>query len=176
MEITKLLEVNNRAKWRSWLEKNHNRSKEIWLVYYKKSSRKKRISYNDAVEEALCFGWIDSIMKPVDEERYAQRFTPRREKSALSELNKERIKRLIEAGLITKAGLDIIKHHVDGKSSNKKLKKFKIPSDILIVLKADPVVWKNFQKFPEHYKHIRIGWIDGSRRRSEEFNKRLDIF
>src|SRR4030095_5062046 len=176
MEITKLLYVKDRNKWRKWLEKYHAKAKEIWLVYYKKSSGKKRIPYNDSVEEALCFGWIDSIMKPVDEISFAQRFSPRRKNSALSELNKERVRRLIKSGKMTKAGLDSIKHHMNSKSKGQKLKKFVIPEDILKKLKSKPEVWKNFQKFPVHYKHIRVAWIDGSRKRPEMFKKRLEYF
>jgi uncharacterized protein YdeI (YjbR/CyaY-like superfamily) len=89
MEISKLLYAKDRNSWRKWLEKNHAKAKDIWLVYYKKSSGKKRIPYNDSVEEALCFGWIDSTMKNVDDICFAQRFSPRRKNSTLSELNKE---------------------------------------------------------------------------------------
>ena len=78
MDIGKTLYVTDRKQWRSWLAKNHTKAKEIWLIYYRKSSGKKRIPYNDAVEEALCYGWIDSIMKSIDEKSFAQRFSPRK--------------------------------------------------------------------------------------------------
>ncbi|HZV12392.1 MAG TPA: YdeI/OmpD-associated family protein [Candidatus Kapabacteria bacterium] len=180
MELGELLYVEHRKEWRSWLTKNHKSATEIWLVYYKKHSRKKRIPYNDAVEEALCFGWIDSTTKPVDNNSWAQRFTPRRPKSALSELNKERVRRLIKAKKMTKAGLASIAHHMeeDAKkgSGAKELKRFVLPHDILKELKRDPAVWNNFQGFPEHYKHIRVAWIDGARKRPKEFQKRLRYF
>jgi uncharacterized protein YdeI (YjbR/CyaY-like superfamily) len=92
MQITKTFYAKNRKEWRKWLEKNHGKETEIWLIYYRKSTGKPRISYNDAVEEALCFGWIDSIEKGLDEERFAQRFTPRKPKSNWSALNIERMK------------------------------------------------------------------------------------
>lgn len=104
MNITKTLYVKDRDQWRKWLFENHDKEKEIWLVFYRKDSGKPRISYNDAVEEALCFGWIDSIEKGTDHERFAQRFTPRKPKSQWSETNKERVKRLIKDGKMTKAG------------------------------------------------------------------------
>ena len=180
MEITTVLEVKNRSQWRRWLEKNHRTSSEIWLVYYRKQSGKSRIPYNDAVEEALCFGWIDSIIKVLDENRTVQRFSPRRKKSQLSELNKERVRRLIKEGKMTPYGLESIRHHLEseknGTKNNLVLKEFVFPKDILKELKADPVVWQNFQKFPAHYKTIRIGWIDGARIRPEEFQKRLKYF
>ena len=78
MEITETYYARNRKTWRKWLEKNHESLKEVWLVRYKKHTGKPTVSYNDSVEEALCFGWIDSIVKKVDEERYIQKFTPRK--------------------------------------------------------------------------------------------------
>ena len=94
----------DRATWRAWLSKNHDKEKEIWLVYYSKSSGKPTVSYNDAVEEALCFGWIDSKEKGLDSERFMGRFTPRKPKSNWSPSNRERAKRLIEHNLMTASG------------------------------------------------------------------------
>jgi len=180
MEIAETLYITNRREWRSWLAKNHRTAKEIWLIYYNKKSGKPRIPYNDAVEEALCYGWIDSIVKKQDEERAAQRFSPRRKNSMLSELNKERIRRLVEAKKMTPAGLESIKHHLKNDSVPGKdilpFNEFILPEDILEALKGDKMVWKNFQGFPESYKRIRIGWIDGVRERPEEFRKRLRYF
>ena len=102
MEIGRTLYITNRKAWRAWLARNHAREKEIWLIYYKKHTGKPRIPYDDAVEEALCYGWIDSIIKRVDDERTAQRFSPRRPKSSLSETNKERVRRLIKAKKMTR--------------------------------------------------------------------------
>ncbi len=180
MEITKTLTVKNRNQWRKWLEKNHHSANEIWLVYYRKQSGKPRIPYNDAVEEALCFGWIDSTVKILDTDRTVQRYTPRRKNSMLSEMNKERVRRLIKEGKMTPFGLESIKHHLEteknGGDIKLVLKDFVFPEDILNELKADPIVWQNFEKFPLHYKTIRIGWIDGARIRPDEFRKRLRYF
>ena len=82
----------NRDKWRAWLEKHHAIEKEVWLVYYKKHTGKPCITYNEAVEEALCFGWIDSIVKAIDEKKYCQKFTPRKDNSKWSESNKKIVK------------------------------------------------------------------------------------
>ncbi len=168
MQITKTLYVTDRKEWRRWLAKNHDKEKEIWLIFYKKDSGKPSIPYNDAVEEALCYGWIDSIVKKIDEEGRAQRFSPRKEKSNLSETNRERVNRLIKAGLMTKFGLVKIK--------NQLTVKFEIPADILKELKKDKIVWKNFQAFSNAYKNIRIGFIEDARSRPEEFKKRLKYF
>ena len=173
MKIGKTLYVTKRKEWRSWLAKNYDKKKEIWLIFYKKSSGKPRIPYNDAVEEALCYGWIDSIVKGIDEEKYAQRFTPRRPKSKVSELNKERIRRLIKQNKMTAIGIAAVKHVFDDSSENTKLT---IASDILKALKQDQDTWKNFQNFPESYKRIRIGWIEGARTRPNVFTQRLRYF
>jgi uncharacterized protein YdeI (YjbR/CyaY-like superfamily) len=170
MKLGKTIYVINRKDWRSWLAKNHGKEKEVWLIYYRKASGKPRIPYNDAVEEALCYGWIDSTVKFVDEERFAQRFTPRRPKSKLSEMNKERIRMMIQGKRMTAAGLAAVKHAFD------KNQKFTISSDILKALRRDKDTWKNFQEFADSYKRIRIGWIESSRERPETFEQRLRYF
>ena len=104
----KTFHAKDRKAWRSWLEKNHCKSPGIWLIYDKKSAGKKRLAYADAVEEALCFGWIDSTLRSLDDERYMQRFTPRKAKSGWSGLNKRRIEKMIAEGLMTKTGLEKI--------------------------------------------------------------------
>ena len=180
MKIGKTFYAENRKQWRSWLAKNHRSEPEIWLIYYKKNSGKPRIPYNDAVEEALCYGWIDSTLKPKDEISYLQRFSPRRKNSKLSEMNKERVRRLIKAKKMTRIGLEIIQHHMEKEMNSSKqavrVKKFIIPQDILDVLEADPLVWKNINKFSESYKRIRTGWIDAARHHPAVFSQRLQYF
>jgi uncharacterized protein YdeI (YjbR/CyaY-like superfamily) len=105
MKLSKTLYVTTRDAWRAWLEKNHAAATEVWLIYYKKHTGRPRIPYDDAVEEALCFGWIDSIVRRIDEGRYAQKFTPRRDGSQWSELNIKRARKLIKEGRMTRAGL-----------------------------------------------------------------------
>jgi uncharacterized protein YdeI (YjbR/CyaY-like superfamily) len=174
MEVGKTLYVTERGQWRAWLEKNHDTENEIWLVFYRKSSGKPRLPYNDAVEEALCFGWIDSTVKSIDEERLAQRFSPRRSGSPVSEMNKERIRRLVGQGKMTAPGLETVRRDLDDLAEKEKSPA--IAPDILDALKGDPGIWKNFQGFPDSYKRIRIGWIEGARKRPNEFRKRLDYF
>lgn len=172
MKIGKTLYVTNKKGWRKWLAKNYNKEKEIWLIYHNKASGKPRIPYNDAVEEALCYGWIDSIVKGIDKEKFSQRFSPRRPTSILSEMNRERVCRLIKEKRMTPAGLKAISHVFN---ENKK-QKFIIASDIIKELKKNKKIWKNFQKFPEHYKKIRISYIERRRKNSKEFKKRLKHF
>ncbi|OLC07811.1 MAG: hypothetical protein AUJ01_11395 [Acidobacteria bacterium 13_1_40CM_3_65_5] len=168
MRVGRTLYVKNRAEWRRWLRANHKTAAEIWLIYYKKESGKPRIPYNDAVDEALCYGWIDSLVKPIDAKKYAQRFSPRKKTSRLSDMNRERVRRLTKAGRMTKAGLAAIEH--TGKGSAK------LPADILDRLKSNPTIWQNFQRFPASYKRIRIGWIDAGRGRRQAFEQRLQYF
>jgi uncharacterized protein YdeI (YjbR/CyaY-like superfamily) len=168
MEITKTLHVTDRKEWRRWLRANYKKEKDIWLVYYKKATGKPRIEYNDAVEEALCFGWIDSTVKSLDEERSAQRFSPRKPKTPYSPANKERLRKLLKQGKVIKEVRESLAGILD--------EDFEIPQDILREIKANEKAWENFQNFSDAYKRIRIGFIDGARDRPEEFKKRLRYF
>ncbi len=175
MQIGETLYVTNRREWRSWLAKNFDKKREIWLIYYRKETGKPRISYNDAVEEALCFGWIDSTQKKVDDERFAQRFSVRNNNSELSQANKERIIKLIAQKKMTTAGLAAVAHvfQPEAKSNDE----FTISPDILTPLKANEEAWKNLQKLPETYKRIRIAYIESQRRHGREmFEKSLRHF
>ncbi|HLF73954.1 MAG TPA: hypothetical protein VI524_06395 [Anaerolineales bacterium] len=105
MQIGETLYVTNRDDFRKWLAKNHQTRKEIWLIQYKKATKKPSIDYVEAVEEAICFGWIDSTEKSMDAERYATRFSPRRPRSNWTETNKARARKMIAEGKMTEAGL-----------------------------------------------------------------------
>ncbi|MEW6401636.1 MAG: YdeI/OmpD-associated family protein [Chloroflexota bacterium] len=168
MEITKTLYVSRRKDWRAWLKKNYQTEREIWLVYPKKATGKPRIEYNEAVEEALCFGWIDSIVKTLDEDNSVQRFSPRKPKAKYSQANIERLRSLVAKKRVIKEVAQSVKDVL--------AEEFKIPSDILKANKANQQAWKNFQKFSDSYQRIRIAYIDGARKRPEEFKKRLRHF
>jgi uncharacterized protein YdeI (YjbR/CyaY-like superfamily) len=175
MKLGNILYVTSGRTWRAWLAKHHKTEKEIWLVYYRKGTGKPRISYNDAVEEALCYGWIDSIVKNLDKGRFAQRFSVRKKTSGLSQMNKERIRKLIAQKKMTKAGLSAIAHVFD---PNKDIaERFVIPPDILRPLKANKQAWRNFRNFPEGYKRIRIAFIETRKRHGKEpFERSLKNF
>jgi uncharacterized protein YdeI (YjbR/CyaY-like superfamily) len=168
MDITQTIYITTRTDWRDWLKKNYKTEKEIWLVYPRKGTGKPRIEYNDAVEEALCFGWIDSIVKKLDEERTVQRFSPRKPKARYSQANIERLRMLVAKKKVIKEVAETL-----GDILNEE---FIIPPDILKAIQADKEAWKNFQKFSDSYKRIRIAFIDGARKRPEEFQKRLRYF
>jgi len=165
VKITETLYVANRKAWRDWLKKHYRDEKEIWLVYYRKQAGKPRIAYNDAVEEALCFGWIDSTVKRLDAERIAQKFSPRKPKSGYSQANKERLRWLTARGKVMKDVLATM-----GDLSGEK---FKIPSDILKKLKANEQAWRNFKRYSGSYQRIRVAFVDSARKRPAEFPKRL---
>jgi len=171
VDITKTVYAVTRLEWRKWLKKNYKTEKEIWLIYYKKASGKPRIAYNDAVEEALCFGWIDSTVRKLDEERFAQRFSRRNPKSGYSQSNKERLAKLTTEGKVMKDVLASLATLGDISAEQ-----FKIPQDIIKAIKQNEEAWHNFQSFSETYKRIRIAFIDGARKRPKEFQKRLNYF
>lgn len=168
MDELKTLYVVDRKDWRAWLEVNFDKEKEIWLVYPKKSSGNPRIAYNDAVEEALCFGWIDSKVKSLNEDSSAQRFSPRNPKSSYSQPNKERLKWLLQENLLRPSIIDIAKRIAE--------EKFLFPSDIINRIKNDTIAWKHYQRFSASYQRIRIAYIEAARKRPEEFQKRLTNF
>ena len=175
MDLGKTVYLADRKSWRAWLAEHHDSETEVWLVYYRKETGKPRISYNDAVEEALCYGWVDSIVRGIDEERFAQRFSKRRKKSALSQMNKERIRSLIARKKMTKAGLDAVAHVFDPVADE--TEEFAIPHQILAALKANDRAWRNFQKFPGSYQRIRIAYIESRKRHgAERYQKALEHF
>ncbi|HOI88255.1 MAG TPA: YdeI/OmpD-associated family protein [Lentimicrobium sp.] len=168
MNKERILNVRTRSEWRNWLQQNFSIETEIWLVYAKKSSGEQRIPYNDAVEEALCFGWIDSTNKSLDKNHTIQRFSPRKPSSKYSQPNIERLKWLAGNNLIHHTFVETVQEIISHE--------FIFPKDILDELKKNKTVWNNYIIFPEQYKRIRIAYIDSARKRPEEFTKRLTNF
>jgi uncharacterized protein YdeI (YjbR/CyaY-like superfamily) len=168
MDVGETLYIKDAAAWRAWLKKNFNKKEEIWLLFPHKASGRARISYNDAVEEALCFGWIDSIVKRVDAQTSAQRFSPRKPGSSWSQPNKERLRWLMKKGklypTVKKALTPVLKE------------KFIFPADIIKEIRGSKEAWREYQKFSPAYRRIRIAYIEGARKRPAEFKKRLKNF
>lgn len=150
--------AKDRKAWRQWLEKHHSTTAGVWLIYYKKNSGKTRVSYDDAVEEALCFGWIDSIMKPIDEEKFMQKFTPRKAKSVWSALNKNRIEKLIKQKLMTPEGMEIINRAKQNGSWEKldHVENFEIPADLKKFFTRNKIILKWFEGLA---KFSRKQWL-----------------
>jgi uncharacterized protein YdeI (YjbR/CyaY-like superfamily) len=169
MEVGETLDVRTRAAWRAWLTRNHARKKQIWLVYHAKASGKSSLAYNDAVDEAICFGWIDSTVKKVGSHSRAQRFTPRRKGSPVSEMNKARARRLVRDGRMTPIGRAAL-------GSALRRESLVVAPDVRRALRAEPGAWGRFQKLPMAYRRIRLGFIEGARGRPGIFATRLRYF
>lgn len=168
MEHTKIFYAGKRQQWREWLAENFEKEKEIWFVFPTKASGEESVSYNDAVEEALCFGWIDSTAGTLDENHGLRRFCPRRAGSPYSRPNVERLIWLETQGMIhpkiRESVLPIIKAP------------YVFPEDILAEIRKDKAAWENYEGFTDSYKRIRVDYINAARKRPEEFQKRLENF
>ncbi len=173
MKLGATLYVADRKSWRAWLAKRHKSETEIWLVYYKKHTGKPSIPYNDAVEEAICFGWIDGQVKKIDDERYAQRFSPRKVKSSWSEINIQRAKKMIEQGNMTEWGREI---YEEGMKTNRIVpssRNFSIPADLKTALIKNKKAWGNFQNLSPSAKLAHVYWVTTAKR-EETRQKRID--
>ena len=157
----------NREEWRAWLEQNHASEKDIWLIYYKKHTKKETVFYSEAVDEALCFGWIDSIAKSIDDETYMQRYSPRKAKSVWSLVNKNKVKRLRAENKMTPAGMKAVKMAKENGQWDKaySLKvKVEMPLELEQALKSNPLAFENFYKFsPTNQQHY-IRWVVEAKR------------
>ena len=168
MNEPEILYCSERQEWRDWLSENFEKRDEIWFVFPTKSSGEKSVSYNDTVEEALCFGWIDGRAGTLDENHLIRRFTPRRKGSGYSQPNIERLIWLDQQGLIHPKVRESVADVINTP--------FVYPEDILDAIRQDAQAWENYEKFAEPYKRIRIAYIDAARKRPEEFKKRLENF
>ena len=160
--------ASERAAWRQYLAGHFETSSEIWFVFPTKEAEEESLSYNDAVEEALCFGWIDSTNRRLDELHCIRRFTPRTKGSPYSQPNIERLIWLDRQGLIHPKVRESVLPVIQAP--------FVFPEDILDALRRDETVWENYQHFSDPYKRIRIAYIDAARKRPDEFQKRLNSF
>ena len=155
-----------REEWREWLAENHDKVKSVWLIYYKKNSGKPRVSYDEAVEEAICFGWIDSTARKMDDERYAQKFTPRNARSEWSETNLRRAERLIAEGRMTEAGMARYRnprkvrelHQVDERGE------VVIPEDLFKAIQENPAASAYFGGLAQSHRKHYVRWINDARR------------
>ncbi len=167
----------NRLEWRNWLEKNHSDFNEIWLIYYKKNTKKETISYNDAVEEALCFGWIDSLVKSIDNETYMQKYTPRKPQSVWSLINTKRVEKMIQQNKMTKVGLEMVeiaKNNGQWDKAYSSKTRFDIRKELILALKLEPTAFKNFFNFPPSSQNNYVGWILSAKKEDTK-KRRIDF-
>ena len=169
------LSFESRDEWREWLIRNHETCDELWLVYYKKHTKKPSVSYNDAVEEALCFGWIDSIIKSIDNEQYKQKYTPRRKNSVWSKVNKARIEKMIKEGKMTIYGLKKVEEAKKNGQWDKAYgsrEKPEMPLEFKQALEMDITAFSNFSNFSNSNQTTYLSWYL-SAKRPETKEKRL---
>lgn len=164
MVIDITVQAHTRQEWRKWLSDNHSTEDYCWLI----TSINHSVSYLDSVEEALCFGWIDSTRKKLDDTRTGQRFSPRKKGSNWSELNKERVRRLDKLGLMTEAGIKVL--------PDMKAESFIIHEAILLELRQDEVLYQNFQALPQLYVRVKIDNIQSVRNDATLYHNRLTKF
>lgn len=169
MKPTKLLHITTREEWRTWLAEHYDRDTEVWLVYAKRHTGRPRIPYEHAVEEALCFGWIDSIVQRIDQDTFAQKFTPRREHSNWSALNRRRFEALVREGRMTKAGL--AKGPPRQSAAERKVIErapkapaWLVPAYIESRLKKNRRAWQNFENLAPSYRRMYVRWIEAAKR------------
>ncbi len=161
------LYVTDRKKWRQWLKEHHAAATTIWLVFYKKETGQPVIPYDDAVEEALCFGWIDSIVKKIDENRYVRKFTPRQPSSQWSQLNKTRVKKMIRSGRMTEVGLakiEAAKEKGLWQQADRPQISLQLPQEFKAALDKNSKARHNFEKLAPSYKKYYIGWVITAKR------------
>jgi uncharacterized protein YdeI (YjbR/CyaY-like superfamily) len=170
--------VKNAAEWRAWLAENHALEPEIWLVYFKPSASQTGIDYEASVQEALCFGWVDSIIKKIDFAKYARKFNPRRPNSFWSETNKNRMEKLITEGRVTTAGMQKYNPDAVQKISNAVVKAgqggvITIPLEILHVLQSNSRAWEEFQHLSASHQRRYVIWVINAKK-VETRQKRLN--
>lgn len=160
------VQIKSRTQWRTWLEKNHTQDEGIWLVTFKKHTGDKYVSYDEVVEEAICFGWIDSLPRKLDEERTMLWLAPRKPGSGWSKLNKERVEKMMAAGLMTPAGLEKIEvAKQDGSwSALDAIEALEIPPDLEAAFAAYSTARQNFEAFPRSVKRSILEWIATAKR------------
>ncbi len=167
MDMTKQVYVTNRTDWRAWLEENFKTEKEVWLIHYKKHTGKPSIPYEDAVEEALCFGWIDGLLRRIDDEKYIIRYSPRQKKSIWSDSNKRRIEKLIKQGRMTEAGLAKVKQAKENGEWDRAMSREEdpqVPPDLKKALVTNRNAMKNFYNFAPSYRKQYTWWITSAKK------------
>ena len=167
----------DRTEWRNWLDENHKKSDGLWLIHYKVKSKKQCVRHKEAVEEALCFGWIDSKLKSIDDESYILRYTPRKGKSVWSKINKDASEKMILKGKMTEAGLkkiEIAKKQGLWHSAYTNLKKDILPSDLKKALINNEKAWHNFKNFANSYRNNYIGWVKNAKLEKTR-KRRIDV-
>ena len=176
MNNKKYLVVADQEEWRAWLARHHAGEKEVWLVYFKPASGRTGIGYEASVEEALCYGWIDSLIQRIDDEKYARKFNPRREGSNWSASNKKRMERLVQSGRMTPAGLAVYdpgaRESSDEHAQRVRRGEIPIPAEIIKAIRANAKAWRFFNQLPPSQQRQVSSWVVAAKK-DETRQKRL---
>lgn len=178
MKITEEIETfypRNQTEWRDWLEANHIAKQSVWVIFYKKKTKIPSLVWSDAVDEAICFGWIDSKIKPIDDEKFMQFFSQRKPKSVWSKVNKAKVERLTAAGLMKEAGLKAIEIAKQNGSWTilDEVEEIIFPEDLQKGLQAIPNAYENFQALSKSAKRNILQWLQLAKR-TETRQKRMN--
>lgn len=166
----------SRNEFRTWLEESHDTAEELWVGYYKADAERSGIDYGESVEEALCFGWIDGLIKGIDDETYTRRFTPRSPDSKWSKANKERVEAMIEAGKMTPAGMELVeaaKESGEWADAYRLADDHEIPAELEAALRENETAWENFQNFSNTDQHAFIAAVEEAKT-DETKQKRIE--
>ncbi len=166
-ESLKMLENTTKEKWRSWLKRNHSNAKEAWLVFYKKHTGKGKMTYAEALDEALCFGWIDGKLRRIDHEKHTIRFSPRRKGSVWSDRNARRVRKLIREGRMTPAGLSKIDEKTLRRQTSRNGRpslRFRISSEMKRRLMSNEKAWSNYCNLAPSSKEMYAFWLSSAKR------------
>jgi uncharacterized protein YdeI (YjbR/CyaY-like superfamily) len=165
MKMHKTLNATDREAWRAWLSENHGSEREVWLVFPNRRTGKVVMSYEDAVGEALCYGWIDSIVQRLDDKSYARKFTPRTDNLRWSELNKRRVAKLIRENRMTDIGLAKVGYsNPEQRRPKPKRKVWSVPRFMKTALQAQPKAWENFSALAPSHQRNYVGWVMDAKR------------
>jgi uncharacterized protein YdeI (YjbR/CyaY-like superfamily) len=173
MKINQTFTPPGRAAWQEWLAEHGKTESEVWLVYYKAGTGKPTISYEDSLEEALCFGWVDSLIQKIDEQKYARKFTPRKPGSKWSELNKHLVAKLVQQDRMTEAGMAKVEFSLQEAASDRPGRpELSLPDWLKAGLMTSPQAWENFSKLPPSHRRNYIRWVSDAKR-EETRQKRI---
>lgn len=184
MAERRMLLVAGRDEWHAWLAKHHQTESEVWLVFFKTRVGRRGIPYEDAVEEALCFGWIDSLVKRLDDEAYARKFTPRTDARRWSDSNRRRVAKLVREGKMTPAGMAKVGfdlagaegHEADtGRDRDGSPREGRLTPKMERALRASPAASQNFRKLAPSYRRLYVGWVMSAKREETRERRFLEL-
>jgi uncharacterized protein YdeI (YjbR/CyaY-like superfamily) len=177
MKLTRTQHFANRTEWHTWLEQRHTTEKELWLIWYKAHTGIATVPLEEAIEEALCFGWIDSLVQKIDEDGYARKFTPRRPGSPWSELNKKRVVKLVAEGRMTPAGMALVDFDIQA-AARTLYRPRPMPEytpELEALLKANPAAWGRFSKMSPSHRRRYIGWVMDAKREETRLRRMQEV-